>query len=168
MDNKNTTYTYAPELNNIYEAREDMADLGKSLGDRANQSVGRDFMYSLSSLALVNPLAAGAVVGAGAVAAGIYGIATSTAVRAMRCRRRLHSLYSKTSSPSGYGTGGMDFLHGAFSNKRTVLNGSGGIKMSTPTALGPSPLTKTTENNIEVLNKEASRFVNAHKKYKNR
>ena len=166
MDNKNTTYTYAPELNNIYEAREDMADLGKTLGDRANQSVGRDFMYSLSSLALVNPLAAGAVVGAGAVAAGIYGIATSTAVRAMRCRRRLHSLYSKTSSHSGYGTGGMDFLHGAFSNKRTALNGSGAIKMSTPTALGPSPLTKTTENNIEVLNKEASRFVNAHKNIK--
>ena len=63
---------------------------------------GRDFSYSISSLALVNPYAAGAVVGVLGAGSLIYGIMTSAYVRSKQTLRRLRTIRNKVLSPEGY------------------------------------------------------------------
>lgn len=63
---------------------------------------GRDFSYSISSLALVNPYAAGAVVGALGAGSLIYGIMTSAYVRSKQTLRRLRTIRNKVLSGDGY------------------------------------------------------------------
>lgn len=78
---------------------------------------GRDFSYAISSLALVNPLASGAVIsvmGAGAI---IHGIATCAYVRSKHTIRRLRRIYKGVMSPDGYALGTTNWLFfGLFSN----------------------------------------------------
>lgn len=78
---------------------------------------GRDFSYSISSLALVNPLAAGAVIGTIGAGAMVYGIMTSAYVRSKQTIRRLKKIYRGVVGPKGYALGTTNWLFfGLFSN----------------------------------------------------
>lgn len=77
-------------------------------------TAGRDFSYSIFSLSLVNPAAAGAVLGVIGAGAIVYGIATSTYIRAVRTKKRLKKIY-KGVVGSGYKTSVVgSFIFGLF------------------------------------------------------
>lgn len=67
---------------------------------------GRDHMFAMSSLAIVNPVAAGAILGTIAIGAAIHGIATSTFVRTLQAKRRLNHIYEEAIGPNGYNPSG--------------------------------------------------------------
>lgn len=78
---------------------------------------GRDFSYSISSLALVNPYAAGAVLGVIGAGAVVHGIMTSAYVRSKQTIRRLKRIYKGVMGPKGYALGTTNWLFfGLFSN----------------------------------------------------
>lgn len=85
-----------------------------SNGNGPYGTAGRDFTYSLSALSLVNPAAAGAVLGVIGAGAVIYGIATSTYIRAVRTKKRLKKIY-KGVVGDGYKTSIVgSFIFGMF------------------------------------------------------
>lgn len=73
------------------------------------EQAGRDHSFALASLAIVNPMAAGMILGTIGVAAAIHGIATSTFVRTMQAKRRLKLIYDEAKgdgyNPSKYVVG---------------------------------------------------------------
>lgn len=78
---------------------------------------GRDFSYSISSLALVNPYAAGAVIGVIGAGAVVHGIMTSAYVRSKQTIRRLKRIYKGVMGPKGYALSTTNWLFfGLFSN----------------------------------------------------
>lgn len=85
-----------------------------SNGNGPYGTAGRDFTYSLSALSLVNPAAAGAVLGVIGAGAIVYGIATSTYIRAVRTKKRLKKIYRGVVS-DGYKTSIVgSFIFGLF------------------------------------------------------
>lgn len=73
---------------------------------------GRDHSYAISSLAVVNPAAAGAVVGTMAAASIVHGILTSAYVRAKQTMRRLKKLQKGVYSDKGYNNGRLFYGFG--------------------------------------------------------
>jgi hypothetical protein len=71
---------------------------------------GRDHSYALSSLALVNPAAAGAVLGTMATASIIHGIATSNFVRSRAANRRLDKIRKEVLTNGGAYIGGTNIF----------------------------------------------------------
>lgn len=62
---------------------------------------GRDFSYTVSQMALVNPVAAGSIIGTIAMVGAIHSIATSSIVRYKRYRNQLNKLYREVDSDKG-------------------------------------------------------------------
>ena len=78
---------------------------------------GRDHAFAMSSLAIVNPYAAAAVLGVMAGSAVIYGICTSAYVRARNAQRRLRDIYNGVKG-DGYKLESTGFgILGLWSNK---------------------------------------------------
>ena len=97
-------------------------------------TAGRDHSFALASLAVVNPAAAGMIVGVIALGAAIHGIATSTFVRKAQAARRLNYIYNEVKG-EGYdptrayvNLGFMGSSRGGFSLGKKDLENSYGPK----------------------------------------
>lgn len=113
-------------------------------------TAGRDHSFALASLAIVNPAAAGMIVGVIALGAAIHGIATSTFVRKAQAARRLNYIYNEVKN-EGYdptrayvNLGFMGSTRGGFSlGKRDLEN-----------SYGPKPFRKYYDEIIKNLTKD--------------
>lgn len=108
-------------------------------------TAGRDHSFALASLAIVNPVAAGAILGTVGLAAAIHGIATSTFVRTLQAKRRLNYIYRSAKGPKGYNPSGYYVaLFGTSIFKSKDKDGSN--------SYGPKPFRKYYDKLIQTFN----------------
>lgn len=108
-------------------------------------TAGRDHSFALASLAIVNPVAAGAILGTVGLAAAIHGIATSTFVRTLQAKRRLNYIYRSAKGPKGYNPSGYYVaLFGTSIFKSKDKDGSN--------SYGPKPFRKYYDKLIQKFN----------------